>query len=197
MADSTPIVPDSLTVFIKYDRLTVRSLAEVIAGLASLAELAVHLYCQITGGRPVDLPALEIESAHTGESIKFSFGEGWLPSVSSNNDDDIVIDIPKKLGIPLLVGYLLLSGARNGLNVRNAYLDGRLKQIEIQLKQTELDEKLSRLRGAPDAPLLEKATTVVNSVRSNKDYTSFVIYDVDILNVQSDIGSQAERNREE
>jgi hypothetical protein len=159
--------------------------ADLSSGLAALAEMAVEGYYGVTGEDPTQFPTLEIESAHTGESIKFKFGEGWLPALSTDTTDDIVIEVPKRLGIPLVVGYLLLNGAKSALDLHNSCLDGRLKQIELQLKENELHEKLSGVRGAPDA-LQSKSVTIVNNLLQNRDYTSFVVYDIDILNVRAD-----------
>src|SRR6266581_3787664 len=93
-------------------------------------------------------PELELVEVQTGESIKFKFTERALPSISSDKENDIVIGVPKKLGIPVLMGFLLLSAAEKALDMRNKYYDGQIKQIELQLKREEID-KIRRVAKAP------------------------------------------------
>jgi len=185
MNDSTQVIPNTLDIYIKYERLTVRSLTDLCSGIAELADIVLDFYGNVTGSLPNQLPAIEIEEAHTGESIKIKFGEGWLPSVSSNEDDDIVIDVPKKLGIPLLLGYLLLNGVKATINMHSTYLDNQIKQVELQLKKNELQDKLSKSKKSSEV-LQKKAVNVVNTIIQNNDYRSFVIYDIDILTLRHD-----------
>lgn len=181
MANSYPFNPEILPLYIQYKRLTVRSLAQLYLGFAEIADHTIHSYAKTTGIKPDSLPTLELITAKTGDSIKFTFGEGLLPSVSSNQEHDIIINVPKKLGIPLLIGFLVLSGVKLVLDVRNAYLDTQIKEIELQLKKTELGKTLS----AQSTGLLsEKAATVVYEVIDNRDFNSFVVYDIDIMEIR-------------
>lgn len=181
MATSYPLDPDSLPLYIQYKRLTVRSLAQLYQGFAEVSEHSIHFYSETAGVTLDRLPTLELVTAKTGDSIKFTFGEGFLPTISSNEEHDIIVNVPKKLGIPLLIGYLVLGGAKLVMGVQNAHLDTQIKQIELQLKKTELGKTLSsQATGA----LNEQAAHVVHQVIENRDFTSFVVYDVDIIELR-------------
>lgn len=181
MTISYPL-PDTLPLYIQYERLTVRSLAQLYQGFAEIAEHSILLYAKAAGVKPNRLPTLELVTARTGDSIKFTFGEGLLPTISSNEEHDIIVNVPKKLGIPLLIGFLVLSGAKLVLDVRKAYLDTQIKEIELQLKKTELGRTLSsQATGA----LSDKAANVVYQVIDNRDFNSFVVYDVDIMELRN------------
>lgn len=182
MATSYPLSPDTLPLYIQYKRLTVRSLAQLYIGFAEVSERSIRLYAEAAGMRPDRLPTLELVTARTGDSVKFTFGEGWLLSISSSEEHDIIVDVPKKLGIPLLIGYLVLGGAKLVLDVRNAHLDTQIKQIELKLKKTELGKTLSP---QTTAALSDQAAHVVYQIIDNRDFSSFVVYDVDIMEFRS------------
>jgi len=86
---------------------------------------------------------LELDQINTGESIRFRFKEGWKPEFKIKKKE-LQIEIPKKLGIPALILYLLLTGAQKALDIRSTQLNNELKQLDIQLKQTELHERIEQ-----------------------------------------------------
>ena len=139
---------------------------------------------------PQHFPEFEVVTIATGESIKFTFGEGWLPSVSSNKDDDIVIDVPKKLGIPLMVGYLLLSGAKQCLDLHNTHLDNQIKEVELQLKETELQKTLMASEEQV-ARLQNEGNQFVTMIQNNEIYQVFQVNGVCILDKRNDTDEQS------
>lgn len=108
-----------------------------------------------------------------------------MPSVVAGKDDDIVIDVPRKLGVPLLIGYLLLSGAQDCLNLRTAHLDSQLKEVELQLKQTELQQTLLS-SGNQVADLKHEGQEVVSMIQNTEIYQVFEINGVSILCREND-----------
>ena len=176
------ISPHSLDIYISYRRLTAESLGESLLAFGQLANKTAMLYMESLSMRIENLPSLEVDSVHTGDSIKFTFGEGKFPSVTCDANNDIVINIPKKIGIPLLCGFLVLSGYSKILYVHNARLDSQLKKMELIIKQTEVrkfledEEKRSHLQ--------RNAESVVNTIRSNPDYEKYKIYDIDVLSIR-------------
>jgi hypothetical protein len=84
---------------------------------------------------------LEIESINTGQSIRIRFKEGWKPEFKFRKNE-LEIKIPKKLGVPSILIYLLLTGVQKTSDIYNDYLDVQLKELEIKLKQMELYEKI-------------------------------------------------------
>ena len=176
------IEPHILPVYITYTRLTSTSLGYLLSSWGQIADHISENYADINGIKYTIFPTLEIESVHTGDSIKFIFGEGWIPTITSDKNNDIVINIPKKIGIPLLIGYLMLSVASNTLDVYNKYLDLKLKQIELQLKKTEI-RKIIEKKPFIVKELNHHALKIYNSIIENKDFKTFLIYDIDIKNI--------------
>jgi hypothetical protein len=173
-----------LPVYLRYERLTAKTLGHLLNELGGIADFAAETYSRHCLIR-VPLPMLEVETVRTGDSIKITFGEGWLPTVSTDKDNDIVINTPKKLGIPLLVGYLLLGAAEKTMNLHNEYLDGQLKRIELKLKEQELGKAMK-----PDSELvpelMPQATNTVKALVHNGDITVFQVYDIDIISRPDD-----------
>jgi len=172
--------PHMLQLYFQYGRLTAKTLGSLLSELGEMADIGAGIYGKHYA-IPMHLPTLEIETARTGDSFKMTLGEGWLPSVSKGKNDDIVINIPKKLGIPLLIGYLLLRAAQMGLNLHNELLDDRIKQIELKLKQQELN-KVMKSEHELVPQLLPKANITVKNLFQNEDIKIFQIYDIDIIN---------------
>lgn len=174
--------PHILPVYLRYNRLTARTLGHLLTDFGDIADTAAQAYGRQFAGL-VHMPSLEIETAQTGDSIKFTLGEGWLPSISSDNNHDIVINTPRKLGIPLLVGYLMLSAAEKVLDIHSNILEDRIKQIELKLKQEELN-KIMTLDHESAPQLLRQASGTLNTVFINQDITVFQLYDIDIINLR-------------
>jgi hypothetical protein len=97
---------------------------------------------------------LEVAEAHTGDSIKFKFIERAIPSILSDKENDIVI------------GFLLLSAADKAMDMRNKYYDGQIKQIELQLKQEEIN-KIRRGNETRVPEELEKQSQIIVSSLPN------------------------------
>ena len=170
----------TLRIYASYSSLPVRAVAELMGGLTRLSDAIVNMHAESARVPVSSLPNLEIEEVHTGQSIKFTFGEGWVPSVTSNEENDIVIDVPKKVGIPLLVGYILLSGAQKCLNVHKTHLDNELKKMEIQLKQTELRKTIMESDRSM-SQLVNQSCDFITVIQRNEVYQIFKINGVSVL----------------
>jgi hypothetical protein len=175
--------PHLLEIYISYNRLTARSLGKLISGLASLSDLSVKMYADAVKLEIPELPTLEVEVVKTGDSIKFTFGEGWIPSITNDESHDIIINIPRKIGIPILIGYLLLISTKMAFDVHNAYLDSKLKKIDILLKESEMRKVLEKKKNIP--MLSEESINIVNIIVQNNDYKEFKVYGVDIIGCYS------------
>lgn len=191
---------DNLEIYISYERLKAKDLALYLHNLSFIAEKVTEDYMLRFGENqfdPSDFPYLEVEAVHTGNSIKFTLVEGWKPTIGAvaNEEIDIVIGVPKKLGIPLGVVLLLITGACKYQDVRSQYLDNKIKEIELQLKRMELGKALTENSNdnnenqpiqvefylnskIPEAqPIL--ADTVKNILR-NPDIIKFKVNNIDI-----------------
>jgi hypothetical protein len=187
-----------MPVYLQYDRLTAKTLGRLLNELGGMADFVSETYARHHLTR-MPLPTLEVETICTGESIKLTFGEGWFPSVSMDKNNDIVINTPKKLGIPLLVGYLLIGAAEKALKLHNDFLDGHLKHIELELKQMELELKQHEIKkdlkmdSVLIPELIPQATNTVRALVQNTDITVLRIYDINIINRKKDRGLRHHR----
>jgi len=130
---------DILEVYIAYDRLEAEVLAKLLKNFSAVANvIAADYFARFDIQDLGQMPTLDIETMHTGESIKFTLKEGWLPRFSSNETSDIVVDLPKALGIPFVIGYLALQLLNSYQDTRIKQLDIIQKQLDIRLKQTQV-----------------------------------------------------------
>jgi hypothetical protein len=135
---------EGLEIYLDYDRLKAKDLAKILSNLSFISSAISEDYFSrfedYAGGIS---PSLDIETINTGGSIKFNLVEGWKVDISSSEEADIIIDIPRKLGIPALIGYLLITSASNYQDFKNKTLDNRVKELEIKLKEIELAKALA------------------------------------------------------
>lgn len=133
-----------IDIYFKYDYLDTSELNELLNKLDrhynSLLDYSYPVYFSEKYSKPFR-NFLEIESINTGQSIRIIFKEGWKPEFRVRKKE-LEISIPVKLGIPAILLYFLLLGAQKVTNMRNDYLDGQLKEIELKIKQMELYEKI-------------------------------------------------------
>lgn len=177
---------DTLDVTLCYTELSSSQLGSFLIGLGDLADECARLHRNVPASHYSQPRVLLAQTIHTGESVKFSFAERWLPTFSTAADGSFEITLPKKLGVPLLVGYLMLSGAKLVLDVQNAYDDHRIKQIDIELKQLEIQLKQHEIGALLDdksamEELRPSVMQVIMPIVFDPTYTSFRINDIDLL----------------
>lgn len=144
---------NQLEIYISYDRLRLRQFSKLLENLSIISDKIVEDYL-IRYGIEGEFPTLDVNSIHTGNSIKFSLIEGWTPFITSDEENDIIVGVPRKLGIPLVIGYLLLTTASQYQELRNNHLDNKIKEIEYQLKQEELSKVLLERNENKDSLIL-------------------------------------------
>jgi hypothetical protein len=181
MPDDEITNEETLNVYISYQRLTARSFADFSQAIAQLGQSVRSIHGELSRTDLVLIPELELASVHTGESIIFRFSEGWTPSVSMSRKGDIVIDVPKKIGIPLLIGYLLLTAAQKVESLYNTHLDNQVKAVELQLKRTELNKTVMESNSARHK-LTEDASRVLNIAIQNNDFRTVKVNGATIVN---------------
>src|SRR5690606_15717877 len=133
-----------LDIYLKFDQLDNGDVVELLGGLDRLYNDIIGQPFNYYYRRPF-FPEffysfkniLEVQSIETGQSIRFRFKEGWKPNIRIKKKE-LQIDVPRKLGIPLVVVYLLLTSVQKMAELRNEMLDNELKQLEIQMKKIEI-----------------------------------------------------------
>jgi len=140
---------DILEVYIAYDRLRTEVLATILQNFSAVADVLAADYLGRFNDRKLgQMPTLDIDSMHTGESIRFTLKEGWLPGIRSsavaeNENADIIVELPKALGIPFVIGYLVLQVLNSYQDTQIKQLDIIQKELDIRLKQTQLGAAIS------------------------------------------------------
>jgi len=188
---------NTLQVYISFDRLNSKDLAFFLNRVSEISDKLSDDYFIRFGNRLDwnDFPILEIGSIYTGNSIKITLIEGWKPKIGSDKDNDIVIGVPKNIGIPLVIGWLLISGASQLLDLRNKQLDNKLKEIEIQIKQSEVNKlfttdnnsdtsTISMTSLDKNIPELRAMTLdTIRAIAKNDDFTDFKINGISITHL--------------
>ena len=173
--DIDKIENTEIDIYFKYDYLDTNELTELLSRLDRLYKILLDnsfpVYFSEKYGQPYR-NFLEIDSINTGQSIRIRFKEGWKPEFRVRKKD-LEINIPIKLGIPAIVLYFLLTGAQKITRMRNDYLDGQLKELELKLKQMELYEKMEdteRYRSSfPSRTYQRKATEMMNFIINSQN----------------------------
>ncbi len=168
--DTDKIENTEIDIYFKYDYLDTNELTELLGRLDRLYKSLLDNSYPVYFYEKYEQPFrnfLEIESINTGQSIRIRFREGWKPEFRVRKKE-LEISIPVKLGIPAMVLYYLLTGAQKMSNMRNDYLDGQLKELEIKLKQMELYEKIEDReryrRPFPNRPYQRQADETINFI---------------------------------
>jgi hypothetical protein len=190
---------EALEVYIDYDRLKTNDLAMLLSNFSFIStKIAEDYFLRYGDYQGDELPTLDIETINTGGSIKFKLVEGWTVKITNSEEADIVVGIPKKLGVPIVIGYLFVSIANGYQDFRNKQLDIKLKELEIQLKETELSKAIginittnehNTFRLASnyvDKNVPEIKPVIMDTIKSvlrNPDYTQFRVNDIEIKNL--------------
>jgi hypothetical protein len=139
---------NEIDIYLKYDQLDTYDLVDLFSGLDKLHKEILNPQYFRDYGRFYfhfyDYPfsnILKIKSIETGQSIRLKFCEGWKPRIRVSNNE-LEINVPKNLGIPLMILYLLFSGAQKVIEMNGNMLDNELKRLEIELKKHEVYEVL-------------------------------------------------------
>jgi hypothetical protein len=171
--DIDKIENTEIDIYFKYDYLDTSDLTELFSRInrlyKSLLDISYPVYFSEKYGQPFR-NFMEIKSINTGQSIRIRFKEGWKPEFRARNKE-LEISIPVKLGIPALLLYLLMTGAQKMTNMRNDYLDGQLKELEIKVKQIELYEKMEDRdrRSFSNRVYQKQADETINFVINNQN----------------------------
>ncbi len=84
---------------------------------------------------------LEIQSMNTGNSLHLKFNECWKSLLNASNGQPDK-NTPIKLGIPVIINYLLLLGVQKLSGKKNETLNQQLKELELKLKEKKQGTKI-------------------------------------------------------
>jgi hypothetical protein len=173
-----------LDIYLRFDQLENGDVVELLSGLERLYNDIIRLPLIYFGHK---IPArifhsfknfLEVQSIETGQSIRFRFKEGWKPSIRIKKEE-LQIDVPKNLGVPIVIIYILLTSAQKIVELRNTILDNELKKLEIKMKELEIYKRIK-----DQSDLVNKAENFVRLQRQADKIIEFLYYSNSINHVE-------------
>ncbi|MBV7530775.1 hypothetical protein [Chitinophaga sp. sic0106] len=131
----------ALEVYIAYNVLRASDLALLLSNLSFIADkLSEDFAARFPEFMQGGTVTLDIDTMHTGQSINFALTEGWIPKVYTNDKGEIVVAAPKKLGIPLIVGYLLIQTMVSYSEYELTKAQEKVAILEAKIKELELEK---------------------------------------------------------
>lgn len=169
-----------LEIYFKYRSLALPEITNFLSNLNSLHGSLLSLTSPIYYSHESNIAYrnnLLVDRAFTGNSVNFSFKEGWLPEFNSEQND-INIKVPKKLGIPALIGIALLSSANQILDIHNKYLDAQIKEIDLKSKKIEYSQKVKE---AKNRSIKLNSNKIVREFQESKNILHVEINNIPII----------------
>jgi len=160
-----------LEIYSRYYQLDTEHLIELMSKLDRMYKRLLDYSYPVYFSEKYEMPFrnfLEIESFNTGESVKIKFKEGWKPEFRIKKKD-LEIRIPLKLGIPLIILYLILQSAQKITSLYNETLEMQIKELDIKVKQLELQEKIS------EKDFQRRPFYYRNDLRQADDFVNYLI----------------------
>jgi hypothetical protein len=125
-----------LTIYLRYTHLDILVLANIVQWISKIHQTIVGT-CNNTfmlsdlykdGVRNI----LQFSSINTGTSMTLKIKEGWAPAFQPERDD-FLVELPKSLGIPAIIAYLLVSAIDKMITDGNAFLEEKKRDLETHL----------------------------------------------------------------
>jgi hypothetical protein len=175
-----------LTVYLRYTHLDITVFADIVRWISAIHQTIVGV-CGNTfmisdlykdGVRNI----LQFESVNTGTSMTLKIKEGWAPAFQRERDD-FLVELPKTLGIPAIIAYLLVSAIDKMITSGNAFLDEKKKDLEAHLFNDEGKRVFfnSLRQGAVKEKLDESIASFIQGVKSIDAIRSLSVNGVNIL----------------
>jgi hypothetical protein len=157
---------ETIEIYIKYESLDVYTISTILSSINRIHGAIIDSDISKYSYRNGYSNYLELTEIHTGESIKFKLTEKWKAGIRVK-DGDIEVKLPKKIGVPSVIVLGILLAAQASYGLYNSYLDSKIKELDIQLKQNELYQQMD-LRNA-FKPIGKKWTQESNKIMSAFD----------------------------
>lgn len=180
--DFENLFDQKLDIYFKYKYLDAVELSEIISNLNRLYSKVLNISTPVyTINDHPYRNFMEVSSVHTGDSIRFSFKEGWRPEFSIN-EKEIEIKLPKKIAVTALVLYFLLNAFRYSFDTYNSVLDSQLKKLDIEIKKIELYQKLHKSKSiaSSERSIKLQANKTINYFIENENITNVYINDIEV-----------------
>ena len=175
-----------LTIYLRYTHLDILVLANIVQWISKIHQTIVGV-CNNTfmlsdlykdGVRNI----LQFESINTGTSMTLKIKEGWAPAFQPERDD-FLVELPKTLGIPAIIAYLLVCAIDKMITGGNAFLEERKKDLETHLFEDA--ERVAFFNSLQQSAVKEKLedniASFIQGVKSIDAVRSISINGVNIL----------------
>jgi hypothetical protein len=144
------LLEHELHVYFKYKHLDASDLVDILSNFNKLHNKLLSLSAPVYVHEDrAYRNFVDVTSINTGDSINFKLKEGWRPEFKIETGD-LNVYVPKNLGIPALIFFLVLNTLQTSMGVYNSFQDMKLKTLELKIKELDLYKKLEeerRLRG--------------------------------------------------
>ena len=140
------IYEHELSVYFKYEHLDASDLVDILSNFNKLYNkiLSLSAPVHIHNYHPYRNFA-EISRINTGDSIIFKLKEGWRPEFRIERGD-VIVYVPKNLGVPILIFYLILKAVQVPLELYKTYQEMGINALEHKIKEIDLYKKLEEER---------------------------------------------------
>jgi hypothetical protein len=157
------------TIYIQYSQLDVSFTAEFLSLYNQLYTALYKLHNPNFDGEISPDDILEIISAHTGNSIKFKFKPGWFPSLDSDSNNDLIINIPKSYAPFVLTGLILAGIWKGGVYVYKDVLEVENKLLVNEKLGLEIDalKNKAKYKTSDTVHIHEVVNNIQNITNSN------------------------------
>ncbi len=175
-----------LTIYLRYTHLDISVFADILHGIGKLHQTIVGV-CNNTfmlsdlykdGVRNI----LQFESINTGTSMTIKIKEGWAPAFQPERDD-FLVELPKSLGMPTIIAYLLVSAIDKMITGGSHFIEEKKKDLEVELMEDPERKAFynSLQQGAVKEKLDENILSFIQGVKSIDAVRSISVNGVNIL----------------
>jgi hypothetical protein len=175
-----------MTIYIRFTHLDISVLAEFLGRLHAMHQTVVGV-CGNTFAFPEHFKdevrsILHIESVSSGNSMTLRIREGWAPRFQPETDD-FLVDIPKALGVPAIIAYLLVSTIDKAVVSNSNFLDGTKKALEQEILENPDCTAIFNLLQKSEVKrmLEEQALALVQGAKSIDALRSVSVNGVNVL----------------
>jgi hypothetical protein len=169
-----------LTIYLRYTHLDVSVFADILQHIYKMHQTIVGVFNNTfmfsdvykEGVRNV-LYIDSLATATPGNSTTMKLKEGWAPAFLPATDDSLV-EVPKTLGIPVIIASLLVSTIDKAIVSNSNFLEGAKKALEKEIQENKeckivfdaLQQSAVKRKLEEQALLFVQVTKSIEAVRS-------------------------------
>ncbi|GIQ60034.1 hypothetical protein Flavo103_31700 [Flavobacterium collinsii] len=177
MAKENNFIEENINIYIDYDFITIEQYSSIIKAINEIYKEIVTT-CIYQDYDDIDYPLLSfppysiplcLEEINTGNSIttKITLENRFFPSFTIENGEVLKIALPKWTATLILVGMI----GTYGIDKYEQYLDIRIKQLDVKIKEKELAEKSAEAKLHKDTKIeIQKQSAKLQSIKKKNNH---------------------------